>query len=115
MPFLFNGVMSIRKNFDGEPKNAIMTAFGFYSWLKYCVAVDPDVDIHNLEDVWWAIGSRSIPERGLFQVQDAMGFPRSDVSYVHRGKVGLDATVPIELREEFVRKKIPNENEIDLP
>jgi 2,5-furandicarboxylate decarboxylase 1 len=114
MPFLFNGIMSIRKRFEGEPKNAMMTAFGFYSWLKYCVAVDPDVDIHNLEDVWWAIGTRSIPEKGLFQIQDAMGFPRTDVSAIHRGKVGLDATVPIELRKEFERKRIPNENEINL-
>ncbi|MCL4518963.1 MAG: UbiD family decarboxylase, partial [Thaumarchaeota archaeon] len=99
---------------DGEPKNAMMAAFGAYSWLKYCVVVDDDVDIHDLGDVWWALGTRSQPEKGTLSISDALGFPRKDKSAIHRGKLGLDATKPMEMRSEFERKKIPGEEDIDL-
>jgi 2,5-furandicarboxylate decarboxylase 1 len=114
MPFLFNGVISIRKRFEGEPKNAIMAAFGAYSWLKYCIVVDEDVDVHDLADVWWALGTRSQPEKALVQVADALGFPRKDKWQIHRGKLGIDATVPMGLAAEFERKRIPGEDELDL-
>ncbi|MEM3097078.1 MAG: UbiD family decarboxylase, partial [Nitrososphaerota archaeon] len=45
MPFIFNGAISIRKRFEGEPKNVAMAAFGAYQWLKHCVVVDEDVDV----------------------------------------------------------------------
>jgi 2,5-furandicarboxylate decarboxylase 1 len=114
MPFIFNGVISLRKRSDGEPKNVMMAAFGAYSWLKYCVVVDEDVNIHDLEDVWWAIATRSRADKGTFSIPDALGFPRKDKWQIHRGKLGLDATVPLELKKEFERKKIPGENEVDF-
>ena len=114
MPFLFNGLISIKKKFEGEPKNAMMTAFGAYSWLKYCVVVDDDVDVLDLADVWWALGTRSQPEKGVLSVSDALGFPRKDKSAIHRGKMGIDATVPLEMKKEFERKKIPGEEGVDL-
>ena len=114
MPFLFNGVISIRKRFEGEPKNAIMAAFGAYSWLKYCIVVDGDVDVHDLADVWWALGTRSQPEKGVVEVAEAMGFPRKDKWQIHRGKLGIDATIPMGLATEFERKRIPGEDVIDL-
>lgn len=115
MPFLFNGVISLRKRFEGEPKNAMMSAFGAYSWLKYCIVVDEDVNVHDLGDVWWALGTRSQPEKGLLTVSDALGFPRKDKSAIHRGKLGMDATVPLDMKKEFERKKIPGEDKFNLP
>jgi len=114
MPFLFNGVISIRKRFEGEPKNVIMAAFGAYSWLKYCIVVNEDVNVHDLADVWWALGTRSQPEKALVQVAGALGFPRADKWQIHQGKLGIDATYPTELAAEFERKRIPGEDEFDL-
>ncbi len=114
MPFLFNGIISIRKRFEGEPKNLMMAAFGSYSWLKYCVVVDEDVNVHDLADVWWALGTRSQPDKALLTVPDALGFPRRDKVQIHRGKIGIDATVPLGIKKQFERKKIPNESDIDL-
>ncbi len=113
-PFLFNGVVSIRKKFDEEPRSVLISAFAAYSWLKYCIVVDEDVDVHNLSDVWWALATRSQPDKALFTIEGALGFPRKDKWQIHRGKVGIDATVPLELKKEFVRKKIPDEDGIDL-
>ncbi len=114
MPFLFNGLISLKKRFDGEPKNAMMAAFGAYSWLKYCVVVDEDVNVHSLDDVWWALATRSQPEKGLVLVGDSLGFPRKDKSAIHRGKLGMDATKPLEMKKEFERKKIQGEDSINL-
>ncbi len=114
MPFIFNAAFSMKKRFDGEPKNALLAAFGAYSWLKYCVAVDDDVNVQDLADVWWALATRSDPDRGLVHISEAMGFPRKDKLEIHRGKLGVDATVPMARREEFQRKKIPESEKVVL-
>lgn len=114
MPFIFNGAISLKKRFEGEPKNAMMCAFGAYSWLKYCVVVDDDVNVQDLSDIWWAIATRSQADKSIFTISEALGFPRKDKWQMHRGKVGIDATVPIDLRPEFERKKIPGQDKFFL-
>jgi hypothetical protein len=42
------------------------------------------------------------------------GFPRGDKVQIHRGKIGIDATVPLEMKKQFERKKIPKESNIDF-
>jgi 2,5-furandicarboxylate decarboxylase 1 len=114
MPFIFNGAISIKKRFDGEPKNVAMAAFGAYQWLKYCIIVDDDVDVRDLNEVWWAMATRSKPDTGIFIVGDALGFGREDKKRLHKSKVCIDATIPIDSKREFERKKIPGEETIDL-
>ena len=114
MPFIFNGAVSIRKKFEGEPKNAMLCAFGAYSWLKYCVVVDDDVNVQDLSDVWWAMATRSQADKSVFTIPEALGFPRKDKWHMHRGKVGIDATVPLELKPEFERKQIPGQDKVSL-
>jgi len=114
MPFIFNGAISIKKRFDGEPKNVAMGAFGAYPWLKYCVIVDDDVDVRDLNDVWWAMATRSKPDSGVFIISDALGFGREDKKKLHKSKVCFDATVPTDAKKEFERKKIPGEESVDL-
>ena len=112
-PSLLSCVVSIKKRFEGEPKNAAMCAFGAYSWLKYCVVVDDDVDVYDVNDVWWATVTRSRPDKGIFIVSEAQGFPR-DLHHLHQSKVGIDATAPMDAAEEKVRKFVPGQDEIDL-
>jgi 2,5-furandicarboxylate decarboxylase 1 len=52
VPTILGCTISIRKRFEGEPKNVAAAAFGAYSWLKYCVVVDHDVDVFDMNDVW---------------------------------------------------------------
>jgi len=112
-PSLLSCVVSIKKRFEGEPKNAAMCAFGAYSWLKYCIVVDEDVDAYDVSDVWWAMVTRSRPDKGIFIVQEAQGFPR-DLHHIHQSKVGIDATAPMDAAEEKLRKFVPGQDEIDL-
>lgn len=113
VPTILGCAVSIHKRFEGEPKNVAAAAFGVYSWLKYCVVVDHDVDVFDTRDVWWAMVTRSRPDKGLLLIENALGFPRDPFS-VHRSKLGIDATAPLHQWEEFERKTVPGSEEIDL-
>jgi len=112
-PSLLSSAIALRKRIEGEPKNAAMCAFGVYSWLKYCVVVDEDVDVYDLNEVWWAMVTRNRPDRGVFIVPEAQGFPR-DLHHLHQSKIGIDATAPLDAKEEKLRKHIPGQEEIKL-
>ena len=90
-----------------------MVAFGAYYWMKYCIVVDDDVNPYDLNDVWWALATRSKPDTGIFMVPSARGFPR-DPYNLHQTKVGVDATVPLSAREEYMRRRIPGVEDIKL-
>lgn len=112
-PSLLGCVISLKKRFEGEPKNAAMTALGAHSWLKYCVVVDEDVNAFDMDDVWWAMATRSRPDRSVFVVPEARGFPR-DLHHIHQSKIGIDATSPMDATEEKLRKYVPGEENVDL-
>ncbi len=112
-PTIMSCTISIRKRFEGEPKNVAAAAFGAYSWLKYCVVVDHDVNVFDMNDVWWAMATRSRPETGLLLIQNALGFPR-DPFNIHQSKLGIDATAPLNQWEEFERKVVPGADTVRL-
>ena len=112
-PTIFSCMISIRKRFEGEPKKVAAAAFGAYSWLKYCVVVDHDVNVFDLGDVWWVMATRSRPDKGLLLVEEAIGFPR-DPFHIHHSKLGIDATAPLDQWDEFERKKVPGEAAIRI-
>lgn len=103
-PMVFNCVISVNKGTDNEPGDIIETAFLQYPWLKYCVVVDEDVDCYNIEDVWWAIGTRSNPRTGSYAIKLDTAFGR-DPYDIHSGKFGIDATVPCENIHSLRRAK----------
>ena len=51
---------------------------------KYCVVVDHDVDVFDAGDVWWAVGTRSCPERGTVLIEDTPGFYRDPYRLISR-------------------------------
>lgn len=101
-PMVFNGVIAVKKRSDDEGKKILQTAFDHYPWLKYCLLVDEDVDCYNLEDVYWALATRSNPSTSLHQIEAEGAFAR-DPFHRHSGKLGIDATVPLSHRRFFRR------------
>ncbi|MBW1675887.1 MAG: UbiD family decarboxylase [Deltaproteobacteria bacterium] len=112
-PTIMSCMISIRKRFEGEAKNVAAAAFGAYSWLKYCVVVDHDVNVFDVNDVWWAMATRSRPATGLLLIENALGFPR-DPFKIHQSKLGIDATAPLNQWGEFERKVVPGLDAIRL-
>lgn len=112
-PTILSCMISIRKRFEGEPKKVAAAAFGAYSWLKCCVVVDHDVNVFDVNDVWWAMAMRSRPDTGLLLLENAPGF-RRDPFQIHQSKLGIDATAPLNQWEEFERKVVPGIDDLRL-
>ena len=112
--YVFGCVISIHKQNEDQPKNALLAAMAAYTWTKFVVVVDDDVNPFDAADVLWAIETRCTPETGIYVIPRIPSYTREDVRDVHRGKVGIDATVPMDKRELFARRKFPGEEKIRL-
>jgi 2,5-furandicarboxylate decarboxylase 1 len=112
--FVFGCVIGLRKQREDQPKNIILSALASYAWIKMCIVVDEDVNIHDPEDILWAIQNRCCPDKDIIHVKGVSSYTREDVREVHVGKFGLDATVPLHLKDIMRRRSIPGENEINI-
>lgn len=81
----------------------------FFSIARAIVVVDHDVNIHDIKDVLWAVGTR------IRDAEDAIVVPsfstiEADPAERLDGtsmRLGIDATKPISEVEKFERTKIP--------
>ncbi|MGD8465209.1 MAG: UbiD family decarboxylase [Anaerolineae bacterium] len=103
----FTAIVSVDKSNPGEPKNLALAAFTAHVNIKWCIVVDPDVDMYDPADVMWALTTRVDWSKDVFLVPGAQGHemdPTADARGVHT-KIGVDATAKKERRgyEERVR------------
>jgi 2,5-furandicarboxylate decarboxylase 1 len=103
----FTSIVAIDKCNPGEPKNVALAAFAAHVNIKWCIVVDPDVDIYDPADVMWALTTRVDWSRDVFFVPGAQGHemdPTANGRGVHT-KIGVDATAKKERRgyDERVR------------
>ena len=102
-----HAVVSITKQHEGDGKNAILAAFAGHPSLKHVVVVDEDIDIYDDRDVEWAIATRFQADRDLVIVPNARGSsldPSAEKSLT--AKWGIDATKPLDRKEEFERASL---------
>lgn len=94
-----HAIIQIRKQAGRDGQQALAAAFQAHPSLKHCIVVDEDIDIHNSQEVEWALATRFQASTDLMVLEDQ---PSSslDPSAVHvvgkksRGaKMGLDATI----------------------
>ena len=113
-PTLLNTVVKIDKQFDDHPRQVIMAAFDAHpDYSKACFVVDEDIDIHDLDDVFWSYLTRGRADTRAMILADRPGFYR-DPHRDHWGRLGIDATKPLNRQNEFVRKSIPGASKIRL-
>ena len=107
-------VIRIEKRYEGQPQKLMLAAMGAeLNRMLYCVVVDDDVDSHDLSDVIWAISTRCRPDRDIIQIPNVPSYAR-DPHHLHWGRLGIDATAPLEWRDEFERKRFPGLESIRL-
>ncbi|WP_297517913.1 UbiD family decarboxylase [Thermococcus sp.] len=102
-----HAVVSITKQHEGDGKNAILAAFAGHPSLKHVVVVDEDINIYDDRDVEWAIATRFQADKDLVVVPNARGSsldPSATKSLT--AKWGIDATKPLDRREEFERAEV---------
>lgn len=105
----FLAVIQLEKNNPGEPKNVAMAAFAAHVNIAKVIVVDPDVDIYDPADVWWAVVNRVDWERDVFLVAGSQGHemdPTADDRGVQT-KIGIDATYKPERRNYGQRVRYP--------
>jgi len=113
-PFVLHTVVKIRQQYEGHARQVLMAVLGVEpTWAKAVTVVDEDVDIYDMNDVMWAILTRSRPDRDTIIIPDTPTFYR-DPHRDHWGRIGTDATAPYERRDDFVRKRIPGADTVDL-
>jgi UbiD family decarboxylase len=101
----FHAVLQIRKQTQGDAKNAIMAALAAHTSLKHVVVVDEDIDPADIQDVEFAIATRVRADRDVMVVAGVRG-SSLDPSQAEDGtnvKVGIDATMPLGREDEFRR------------
>jgi 2,5-furandicarboxylate decarboxylase 1 len=123
--------VKFRKQREGEPRNVILGAFGAHYDIKQVTVVDEDVDVHDPQQVEWAVATRFQADRDLIVIGGAQGSvldPSTTVGHDHgmgeplpphlqgiSAKMGLDATKPVAYHGHvFTKVRIPGETEIDL-
>jgi 2,5-furandicarboxylate decarboxylase 1 len=108
--------VQMKKRREGEPKNVIMGAFGAHYDVKQVIVVDDDVDVHDPEQVEWAVATRFQADRDLVVVPGALGSvldPSTDAGI--SAKMGLDATRPLEFEGlTFVKTRVPGAENVDF-
>ncbi|OGA27715.1 MAG: decarboxylase [Betaproteobacteria bacterium RIFCSPLOWO2_02_FULL_65_24] len=106
-PHVMSTVVKIEQQYEGHARQVLLSAIGVnHDWSKSCIVVDEDVDIKNFDDVWWAFLTRARPDERVMVIPGVPGFWR-DPMKDHWGRLAIDATVPFERREQYLRKKIP--------
>ncbi len=113
---LYHAYIQMEKANEGDAKNVLMAAITRGTCIKTAIAVDPDVDIFDEDDILWALSTRVVPDRDIFQVPGARGNRLDPTTYtltrLERDgmvtKMGIDATVPIGYEDPHPpRAKIP--------
>ncbi len=104
-----HAVVGIKKKNADDGKKAIEAAFIGHKSLKHVVIVDEDVDIHNMQEVEWAIATRFQGDKGLVVKKGEKGSsldPSANPFTRETTKVGIDATKPIgKLGKEFEKAR----------
>jgi 4-hydroxybenzoate decarboxylase len=107
-------IVKIAQQYEGHARQVLLTSFGAnHDWNKTVFVVDEDVDINDFDDVWWAYLTRGRADTRAVVLPDVPGFYR-DPQRDYWGRLGIDATAPFGRKQEFIRKRIPGSETIDL-
>ena len=113
-----HAVIQIKKTHEGEPKNAIISAFSNHPSLKLAIVVDDDIDPEDIQSVEFALATRFQGEKDLVIIENVKGSsldPSSDQDNLLTTKIGIDATISFtKQREKFEIAKIPGEDSINF-
>ena len=114
---LFN-VAAIKQRYPGHARQVLHAASqvraGAYAG-RYMIVVDDDIDPSNLEEVMWAVCTRSDPATSIDIINRAWSTPLDPRIPPERRQVGdftnsrglIDATRPWEWREQYAPINVP--------
>ena len=112
----FHAVICIKKEHEGDGKDAILAGLYSIRDIKLVTVVDDDVDPYNSREVEWAVATRFQADRDLVVISGAKGneLDPSCPQLALTAKMGIDATKPLERRERFEKIRIPGVENIKI-
>ena len=115
-------IISMAQRNYGDARSVILAAMATDLRPKYVVVVDPDIDVHDLNDVAWAIAYRSVPGRDTILVENVPSSPLDPSSYLPpmkgepdwdkiskiriNGSLGIDATFGFGMEHEQIAEVV---------
>jgi len=114
-------IISIKKRYPGQAKKVMMGLWGMgqLSLTKILIVVDHDINVHDMNDVIWAVTTRSDPKRDTILIENTPTDTLDPASpFLNLGsKMGIDATK--KTKEEGYNRPIqeealPDESTISL-
>ena len=114
-------IVSIKKRYPGQAKKVMMGLWGMgqLSRTKVLIVVDEDVSVHDINDVIWAVTTRSDPKRDTMLIENAPTDSLDPASPLLNlgSKMGIDATKKTK-EEGFERpvqeEALPDKSTINL-
>ncbi len=104
----FLSIISLKQRYAGQSKQVALCAAQsrVLPMGRYVIVVDDDIDPSNINDVIWAVCTRSDPQTSMDIVQRAWFSPLDPTvperpAITLRSKAVIDACRPFERREEF--------------
>jgi 4-hydroxy-3-polyprenylbenzoate decarboxylase len=89
-------IVSIKKRYPGQAKKVMMGLWGMgqLSLTKILIVVDEDISVHDLNDVIWAVTTRTDPKRDTMLIENAPTDSLDPASPLLNlgSKMGIDAT-----------------------
>lgn len=108
-------IVSIKKSYPGHAKKVMFALWGMgmLSLTKVVIVVDDDVNVHNMQEVIWAVMSRFDPARDVVLIPDSPIDSLDHSTYKPNlgGKLGIDATK--KWKEEGFEREWPDAVEMD--
>lgn len=111
----FQAIVSLQKNFEGEPQKVGFAAFAAQDLIKHVYVVDDDIDIYDDEEVNHALTTRMDPARDIHVVENVKGNPLDPVSEEYApgravvNKMIVDATKPLDAGDKYCVAEVPTE------
>ena len=109
------GIISIKKKYPGQAKKVMMGLWGLgqLALTKIFVVVDEDVNVHDINDVIWAITTRADAARDTIIINNTPTDTLDPASpLVNLGsKLGIDATQ--KTKEEGYQREIQEQVKVD--
>lgn len=114
-------IISIQKQYPGQAKKVMMGLWGMgqLSLTKMFVVVDSDIDVHSINEVLWAITTRTDPKRDITVIENAPTDTLDPASALPNlgSKIGIDATT--KWKEEGYTREVqqlakPDDDTVEL-
>ena len=113
-------MVSIRKAYAGHARRIMMGVWSYlrqFTYTKFVIVVDDDINVRDWNDVMWAISTRVDPVRDTMMVENTP-IDYLDFASVESGmgsKMGIDATnkIGVETKREWGQKIKMDQDIID--